>query len=198
MRSMLLTLFFLWSVTQSSGDEQKPELKEIPDKLVVLTFDDSARSHFTVVRPVLLQYGFNATFFITEGFDFRDNKKDYMTRDQIAQLHREGFEIGNHTQDHLGITDATVDRLEQQLKGIEKACARHGIPRPVTFAWPGNATTSKAFDILTEHGIRFARRGELPSIHIPRGWGLRTNPGRTTLFCCPPPGMPDLPGNCLT
>ena len=199
MRSMLLTLFFLWSVTQSSGDEQKPELKEIPDKLVVLTFDDSARSHFTVVRPVLLQYGFGATFFITEGFDFRDNKKDYMTWDQIAQLHREGFEIGNHTQDHLGITDATVDRLEQQLKGIEKACARHGIPRPVTFAWPGNATTSKAFDILTEHGIRFARRGGSPEYPYPEGRGFAYEPGKDHPFLLPSAGdarpswkLPDL------
>ena len=81
-----------------------PALENIPDKLVVMTFDDSAKSHFTVVRPLLKQYGFNATFFITEGFDFRDNKRDYMTWDEIAQLHKDGFEIGNHTLDHKGVT----------------------------------------------------------------------------------------------
>ena len=45
-------------------------LEPIPDKLVVLTFDDSAKSHYTVARPILLKYKFGATFFITEGFDF--------------------------------------------------------------------------------------------------------------------------------
>src|SRR5512138_601475 len=87
----------------------------VPDKLVVLTFDDSVASHYTVARPLLKQYGFGASFFITEGFSFRTNKKDYMTWEQIAELHRDGFEIGNHSRDHLGINVRTVDRLPEQL-----------------------------------------------------------------------------------
>ena len=114
---------------------------EIPDRLVVLTFDDSAKTHFTVVRPMLKKYGFGATFFITEGWDFATNKVDYMTWDEIKQLHQDGFEIGNHTRDHLAITDKTYKQLSTQLSGIERRCAEHGIPKPVTFAWPGNART---------------------------------------------------------
>src|SRR5690242_7735754 len=64
--------------------------QSIPDKLVVLTFDDSKASHYTVVRPRLKKYGFGATFFITEGFTFRTNKDDYLTWEQIAELHRDG------------------------------------------------------------------------------------------------------------
>jgi peptidoglycan/xylan/chitin deacetylase (PgdA/CDA1 family) len=52
----------------------------VPDKLVVLTFDDSVASHYTVVRPILKRHGFSATFFITEGFGFSTNKKDYILR----------------------------------------------------------------------------------------------------------------------
>lgn len=55
-------------------------LEPIPDKLVVLTFDDSKASHYTVVRPLLKKYGFGATFFITEGFTFRANKEDARRR----------------------------------------------------------------------------------------------------------------------
>ena len=40
----------------------------VPDKVVVLTFDDSIKSHYSVVGPMLKQYGFGATFFVTEGF----------------------------------------------------------------------------------------------------------------------------------
>src|SRR6266481_7915274 len=78
-------------------------LEAVPDKLVVLTFDDSVASHYSVVRPILKRYGFTATFFITEGFSFPTNKQDYMTWEQIAELHRDGFEIGNHTRDHLSV-----------------------------------------------------------------------------------------------
>ncbi|MCC6509517.1 MAG: polysaccharide deacetylase family protein [Pirellulaceae bacterium] len=149
----------------------------IPDKLVVLTFDDSAKSHYTIVRPILLKYGFGATFFITEGFDFTTNKRDYMTWSEIAQLHRDGFEIGNHTRDHLGIGDANVPKLTEQLQAIVSRCAEHQIPAPVSFAWPGNATSMKAFEILEQQGIRFARRGGAPEYPYEQGRGFAYQPG---------------------
>src|SRR5262245_9913968 len=114
-------------------------LEPVPDRLVVLTFDDSSKMHFTVARPLLKRLGFGATFFITEGFDFRDNKRDYMTWEQIAQLHKDGFEIGNHTRDHQGVTKDTLRDLAAQVRGINDACRKHGIPAPVSFAYPGNS-----------------------------------------------------------
>src|SRR3990172_6629406 len=87
----------------------------LPDRLVVLTFDDAVKSHFTVVRPLLLKYRFGATFFVTEGFDFKTNKNDYLSWEEIAELHRDGFEIGNHTRDHLAVSAKTLGQLAEQL-----------------------------------------------------------------------------------
>jgi peptidoglycan/xylan/chitin deacetylase (PgdA/CDA1 family) len=84
-----------------SATDRARALEAVPEKLVVLTFDDSVASHHSVVRPILKRYGFGATFFITEGFTFRTDKQDYMTWEQIRELHADGFEIGNHTRDHL-------------------------------------------------------------------------------------------------
>src|SRR5438093_6121708 len=137
-------------------------LEPIPDRLVVLTFDDSARSHYTVARPLLLKYRFGATFFITEGFDFPTNPKDYMTWDEIAQLHKEGFEIGNHTRDHQSVTEKTLADLPAQLRGIRVQCQQHGIAPPTSFAYPGNAFTRGALAVLKDNGIAFARRGGSP------------------------------------
>jgi len=152
-------------------------LEPIPDKLVVLTFDDSVKSHYTVVRPILKKYGFGATFFVTEGFDFRDNKTDYMTWDEIAELHQDGFEVGNHTRDHLGITDETVGQLAEQIDAINAQCKRHGVPLTVSFSYPGNATTPKALAILAEQGIKFARRGGSPEYPYEGGRGFGYEPG---------------------
>src|SRR6187549_1739716 len=113
-------------------------LEPIPDKLVVLTFDDASKSHFTVARPVLLKHKFGATFFVTEGWDAATNKRDYMTWDEIARLHRDGFEVGNHTIDHKAVSDKTLRDLPAQLRAIDERCKQHGIPRPVSFAYPGN------------------------------------------------------------
>jgi peptidoglycan/xylan/chitin deacetylase (PgdA/CDA1 family) len=162
--------------------------REIPDRLVVLTFDDSAKTHFTVVRPLLMKYRFGATFFITEGWDFATNKTDYMTWDEIKQLHLDGFEIGNHTRDHLAITDKTYDELSAQLSGIEHRCAEYGIPRPTTFAWPGNARTVRAFETLQRHGILFARRGGEPEHPYDQGRGVAYEPGRDHPFLLPSAG----------
>ncbi|MAV36520.1 MAG: hypothetical protein CMJ59_13815 [Planctomycetaceae bacterium] len=149
----------------------------IPDKLVVLSFDDSVKSHFTIVRPILHRYGFKATFFITEGFDFLSNKQDYMTWEEIAQLHREGFEIGNHTKDHLSLQQDNLNQLADQLQGIEQQCQKHGIPRPSSFAWPGNSIHLDALPILHNNGIRFARRGGQPERPYRSGRGFAYQPG---------------------
>jgi len=159
------------------GAQRVAALQPIPEKLVVLTFDDSVRSHFTVVRPILLKYGFGATFFITEGFDFPTNKQDYMTWEQIAQLHKDGFEIGNHTRDHMGVTAESLARLPEQLTAIDKRCQEYGIPVPVSFAYPGNAIAPGALPILSQHGIHWARRGTEPEYPYKAGMGIAYQPG---------------------
>lgn len=152
-------------------------IEPVPDRLVVLTFDDGGKSHFTIARPLLKKYGFGATFFITEGFDFRTNQRDYMTWDEIAQLHKDGFEIGNHTRDHLGVTDKTIGELPVQVRAINERCKQHGIPPPISFAYPGNAITKKALPVLKDLGIKFARRGGAPEYPYKEGRGFAYEPG---------------------
>lgn len=149
----------------------------VPDQVVVLTFDDASASHHAVARPLLKRLGFGATFFITEGFTFRTNKRDYLTWEQIAELHRDGFEIGNHTRDHLGITEKNVPRLAEQLEAIAARCREHGIPTPVSFAWPGNKFHANALPVLEAAGIRFARRGGEPEVPYAKGGGVPYEPG---------------------
>ena len=152
-------------------------LEPIPDKLVVLTFDDSAKSHYTIVRPILKRYGFGATFFITEGFDFSSNKMDYMTWQEIAELHRDGFEIGNHTRDHMSMTKENVARMEEQLEAINNQCLAYGIPRTISFAYPGNSISPEALPVLKKAGLRFARRGGAPEYEYREGRGFAYEPG---------------------
>ena len=41
----------------------------VPARVVVLTFDDAIASHSRLVRPILKQYGFGATFFPLENIE---------------------------------------------------------------------------------------------------------------------------------
>jgi peptidoglycan/xylan/chitin deacetylase (PgdA/CDA1 family) len=163
-------------------------LEPIPDKLVVLTFDDSVVSQYSVVRPLLKKYGFGATFFITEGFSFPTNKTDYMTWEQIAELHRDGFEIGNHTRDHASVEGLSAGALREQLEAINRRCAEHGIPRPTSFAYPGNGISADAWPVLHELGIRFARRGGAPEFPYEAGRGSAYEPGKDHPLLIPTAG----------
>lgn len=131
----------------------------VPDKLVVLTFDDSVASQATFVAPLLKKHGFGATFFITEGFEFLVDKTHYMTWDQIKALHDQGFEIGNHTRKHAGVTKQKPEQLAADVEFIETQCEKAGISRPVSFCYPGYATSEAAAKLLGERGYLFARAG---------------------------------------
>ena len=60
--SKLASLALLLLGLQSQAQILK---KPIPDKLVVLTFDDAVLSHYTNVAPLLKKYKFGGTFFVT-------------------------------------------------------------------------------------------------------------------------------------
>lgn len=131
----------------------------VPNKIVVLTFDDSVASHATFVAPLLKKHGFGATFFITEGFEFLVDKKHYMTWEQIKALHDQGFEIGNHTRKHAGVAKQKAEQLASDVEFIELQCAKYGIPKPVSFCYPGYVTSDVAVNLLRERGYQFARAG---------------------------------------
>jgi len=130
-----------------------------PERIVVLTFDDSVASHATFVAPLLKKLGFGATFFITEGFEFLEDKEHYMTWAQIRALHDQGFEIGNHTRRHTGVGKQKPADLEADIAFIEERCAEHGIPRPTSFCYPGYQVSDTAVEILARRGYQFARAG---------------------------------------
>lgn len=154
--SLLIGLTLCRTSLAASPDRQTAR---IPDKLVVLTFDDSAISHATIVAPILKKHGFGATFFITEGFDFATNKKHYMTWKQIKALHDAGFEIGNHTRRHIGVNRQKPEQIDADVAYIEAQCKTHDIPKPVSFCYPGYATSDAAVKVLKARGYRFARAG---------------------------------------
>jgi len=136
--------------------------KPIPDKLVVLTFDDGCKSQATFVAPLLIRYDFGATFYITEGLGFLKNKNAYMTWEEVRGLHAAGFEIGNHTRHHRNVTQQSAEELEADLQYIDARCKAYGIPRPTTFCYPGYSHDEAAVQVLAAHGFNFARRGVAP------------------------------------
>lgn len=135
----------------------------VPDKTVVLTFDDSVQSHRDFVGPLLKEYGFGATFFVTHLW--MDDEENFMTWEDIGELHEMGFEIGNHSWTHAGFSSPkNAARLSGELALVDNELKKVGVPKPVSFAWCGNQFGPEAHAVLKANGIQFARRGMQPEI----------------------------------
>ena len=139
----------------------------IPEKTVVLTFDDAVKSHRTIVGPLLKKLGFHATFFITH--KWMDAPDHFLSWQDVADLHQMGFEIGNHSWTHAGFsTPLAASRLAGELALIDYELNKVKVPKPVSFAWSGNGFCPEAVEVLREHGIQFARRGAQPEAEYGR------------------------------
>jgi peptidoglycan/xylan/chitin deacetylase (PgdA/CDA1 family) len=155
MRKIIISLL-LFSVS-FFGNSQILK-KKIPNKLVVLTFDDATISQYSIVAPLLKQFGFAATFFVCE---FPSHFKDslYMNWQQIKELDTMGFEIANHTRNHAHVSKLSKDKFLAELSYIESKCDSLDIAKPANFAYPGYDLSRAAMEILQEKGYRFARAG---------------------------------------
>lgn len=137
--------------------------KNIPPNTVVLTFDDSVKSHRTYVGPMLKDLEFGATFYVCHLW--MDDTENFMTWQDIADLHEMGFEIGNHSWTHAGFnTPRAAARMEGELALVDYALKKVGVPKPVTFGWPGNGFGPEGVEVLRRLGYKFARRGMQPEV----------------------------------
>src|SRR5581483_6325827 len=111
----------------TAGFAQTP----VPDKLVVLTFDDAVKTHRTVVAPLLKDLGFNATFFVTH--QWMNDPEHFMSWRDIAEIHQMGFEIGNHSWTHADFSQPrNAGRLTAELALVDNELKNVGVPRPVS------------------------------------------------------------------
>lgn len=133
--------------------------KPIPERLVVVTFDDGCASHATIAAPILKKHGFGGTFYVSDAYLFRERKDWYMTWRQIRTMSEQGFEIGNHTRGHgmLSLTD--VGGLQAYVWTLEDEMIANRIPRSTTFCWPFYIVNPKFYSLLGSWGYTFARGG---------------------------------------
>jgi len=125
--------------------------KPIPDKIVVLTFDDGPVSGYSVVAPILKSLGFGGSFYVCDFDSFKTRKDWYMTFRQMKELADAGFEIGNHSAGHSPGFDA--------MMAMEDELLSHNGPKPRTIAWPLHQANPQSTPDFVADGYIFARGG---------------------------------------
>lgn len=88
------------------------EGKPLPERPVIITFDDGRDTQYSAAFPLLKEYGFTATFFV---FTNAPDRPGYVTWDQLAEMRDAGMEIGSHGVYHQYNTRLSDAELEREL-----------------------------------------------------------------------------------
>lgn len=105
----------------------------IPEKSVVITFDDGYKGNYEYAYPLLKEFKFPATVFVISNYV---GAPDFMTVEQLKEMSDNGIEIESHTfkHDDLSKLDETqqLETLKNSKNDLEKI-----IGKPIDFiAYP--------------------------------------------------------------
>jgi peptidoglycan/xylan/chitin deacetylase (PgdA/CDA1 family) len=119
----------------------------LPDKPIILTFDDGYRDIFDNAFPILAEHGFVGTFYLVT-YPIDEGHPEYLTWDQVKAMHDGGMEFGAHSYTHPDLVGKTVDYIVWQTVGSKEAIESR-IGEPVrTFAYPSGSYDQQVIDVI--------------------------------------------------
>ena len=121
----------------------------LPDKPFMISFDDSRTEHYTIAAPELEKQNFRGTFFI---MTVTNNKKNYLSTDEITELSNRGHTIGLHSWDHVMATKYSDSTIWEKQVYAPKKKREDIIGKPIDFwAYPNGVYNREAAMELNKH-----------------------------------------------
>jgi peptidoglycan/xylan/chitin deacetylase (PgdA/CDA1 family) len=107
----------------------------LPEKPVILTFDDGYRDNYQNAFPALRDRGMKATFFVVT--DFMDEERpEYMTWEMAREMLAGGMSIESHGRNHASLEGRDDDYLIWQALGSMETIQYELGVRPRFVAYP--------------------------------------------------------------
>lgn len=138
----------------------------LPERAVLITFDDGYRDNYENAFPVLGREALPATVFPVTSFvrgervhpryEKRSRDIAYLTPEQIREMHENNIQFGGHTETHPLMTRLSEEENRTELRRSLKDLSEW-TGRPVEyFAYPNGDYHPRHFSLLEETGIRGA------------------------------------------
>jgi peptidoglycan/xylan/chitin deacetylase (PgdA/CDA1 family) len=128
---------------------------------VVLTFDDGLRTVAAEAAPILRDVGFRATVFVVAGRCGGDNqwpgqaawapRQDLLTAAHLADLVREGWEVGAHGLTHAALPGLSSALQEDEVVRSKRILEEHVGGAVTTFAYPYGAANPAVRALVAQH-----------------------------------------------
>jgi peptidoglycan/xylan/chitin deacetylase (PgdA/CDA1 family) len=140
----------------------------LPDKSVLLTFDDGYQNNFEYVLPILKQEGIKATIFLPVDLIGKENEWDgggeKLMDWKTLKKARPHFEYGLHSFRHQNLAEMTRDEFRQDLEECLNTLDRNELEVVPVLAYPYGRypkSTQKFKDfveVMDEFALQFALR----------------------------------------
>ena len=125
----------------------------IPQKSVMITFDDTDEEQYSVGKNEMDKYGFKGVYFI---MSISINRPRYISKEQLKELSDSGHVIAAHTWDHHMVTKYQPATWDTQLV-VPKKKLEAITGKPVKyFAYPFGLWNQAAIPELKSRGIKLA------------------------------------------
>lgn len=144
------------------------EKKPLPDRPVLLTFDDGYVNNLEWAYPILKRYDAKATIFIPSSFVGDTNVWDkgndrIMTVAQLKNLDPSVFELALHSHAHNNFKNMPLETIEHDVQQNIAFFRGNHIPFTPVLAYPyggrpKGADFSKMVEMLKKHNIKAAFR----------------------------------------
>ncbi len=148
----------------------------LPEKPVVITFDDGYEDNYTNAYPILTKYGLTAAVFVVTNYI---QGKGFMSWEQLEELGNKGWQIEGHTMNHPYLVKDKLNAASLKSELIEaKDILEKRFGRPVKFfAYPFGDNNADIVRTVKEAGYLMAFTTE-------RGWADRKNPMQVHRVYC--------------
>lgn len=124
---------------------------ELPEKPIVITFDDGHMSVYENAFPIMESFGFPGVFYIVAN---RINNSDgFVDIEKITEMISAGWEIGSHGYTHADVTlnpDAAYFEIAQSRVALEQALSTD----IKTFAYPFGKIDPVSAQKVSQYGYR--------------------------------------------
>jgi peptidoglycan/xylan/chitin deacetylase (PgdA/CDA1 family) len=138
-------------------DSFKNNIK-LPDKAIVLTFDDGWVSQYKYAVPILEKFKFTGTFFIITNYT-NNNYKAYMNWDNLKDLVVHNFDIESHSKSHPVLNKINSKELFEELIGSKKILENKLAIKVNAVAYPDYAQNEIVREAVKSAGYTGARDG---------------------------------------